>query len=83
LVQGNATSPDEVRTNPAGFEEYWSRIFEVQPKGSMWSANALMRFLFDWYYMRQYIFVRPRRILWWPGSDFGQASYEAEVDHAG
>ena len=79
LVQGETTSPDEVRTSPAGFEEYWRRLFERQPKGSMYSANPLARYLFDCYYMRLYIFVRPRRILWWPQGDFGRAPEELEV----
>jgi len=31
----------------------------------------------DWYYMRLYIFVHPRRVLWWPKGDFGRAPEEA------
>ena len=49
----------------------------------MYSANPLMRYLFDWYYMRLYIYVRPRRILFWPGANFGQKPNELEVDHVG
>jgi len=66
LVQGDAEITDEIKTSSAGFEDYWERIFTVQPAGKTYGSNALMRRLFDWYYMRLYIFVTPRRILWWP-----------------
>ena len=79
LVQGDAESPDEVRTSPAGFEDYWKRLFERQPAGEMYGGNALTRYLFDWYYMRLYVFVRPRRVLWWPGGDFGRTPERLEV----
>ncbi len=83
LVQGDAEVPDGIRTSLAGFEEYWKRLFERQPAGKMYGANALMRYLFDWYYMRLYVFVRPRRILWWSKGDFEQTPNEVEVDHVG
>ena len=83
LVQGSALVEDDVRTSPAGFEEYWARLFERQPAGKMYGANPLTRFLMDWYYLRLYIYVRPSRILWWPGADFGQKPNELEVDHVG
>lgn len=83
LVQGEALVEDDVRTSPAGFEEYWKRLFERQPAGKMYGANPLTRYLMDWYYMRLYIYVRPSRILWWPGADFGQKPNELEVDHVG
>ena len=83
LVQGDAVSPDEVRTSPAGFEDYWERLFERQPAGAMYGANPLARYLFDWYYMRLYLFVRPRRFLWWPDGDFGRPPQRLEADRAG
>ncbi len=83
LVQGEALVEDDVRTSPTGFEEYWKRLFERQPAGKMYGANALARYLMDWYYMRLYIYVRPSRILWWPGADFGQKPNELEVDRVG
>ena len=79
LVQGDAEAPEEVKTSPAGFEDYWGRLFGRQPAGDMYGANALTRYLFDWYYMRLYIFVRPRRVLWWPGGDFGRTPERLEV----
>lgn len=83
LVQGDAEITDQIRTSPAGFEDYWERLFTIQPAGKMYGANALTRYLMDWYYMRLYIFVRPRRILWWPEGDFGQSPNEVEVGHVG
>jgi hypothetical protein len=83
LVQGEAEAPDEIRTSPNYLREYWTRIFEVQPAGKVYGSNPLMRYLMDWYYMRIYIHVRPRRILFWPGGDFTRAPLEAEVDLVG
>lgn len=83
LVQGDAEAPDEIRTSPNHLPEYWRRLFEIQPAGKMYGSNRLMRYLMDWYYMRLYISVRPRRILFWPDGDFTQAPLEVEVDHVG
>ena len=83
LVQGDALVEDDLRTSPVGFEEYWKRLFRIQPANAMYGANALTRYLIDWYYMRLYSFVRPRRIHFWPGADFGQEPKELEVDHVG
>ena len=83
LVQGDAIVSEEVRTSVAGFEDYWKKLFRFQPAGKMYGSNALMRYLFDWYYMRLYIFVQPRRVLWWPNADFGQAPLEMEVRRVG
>jgi pyridoxamine 5'-phosphate oxidase-like protein len=83
LVQGNALVENEVRTSLRGFEEYWKRLFNMQPANGMYGANVLTRYLMDWYYMRLYIYVNPRRIIWWPGADFGQRPKELEVDHVG
>ena len=80
LVQGDAEAPDEIHTSPNEAREYWTRTFRIQPAGKMYSSNRLMRYLFDWYYMRLYIYVRPRRILIWPEGDFARAPREIEVD---
>jgi hypothetical protein len=42
----------------------------------LYTSNRLLRFLFDWYYMRLEIFVMPRRVLLWPRGDFAQAPVE-------
>jgi hypothetical protein len=81
LVQGDAEAPEEIRTSPGHLREYWHKIFRTQPAGKMYGANALMRYLFDWYYMRIYIYVKPKRILVWPDSDF--TNTPLEVDHVG
>lgn len=33
LVQGDAEITEEIKTSPAGFEDYWERLFRVQPAG--------------------------------------------------
>lgn len=57
LVRGRAHSPDEVRTGPAGLEDYWSRLYQRQPAGRIYGANAVTRRLMDWYYLRLVITV--------------------------
>jgi hypothetical protein len=81
LVQGDAEVPDEIKTSPNHLREYWKRLFRIQPAGKMYGANPLMRYLTDWYYMRLYIYIRPKRILVWPEGDFARAPLE--VDHVG
>lgn len=70
LVQADAEAPDRVVADPAGLEDYWrENILGRQPAGMTYSANAISRYLMDWYYMRIMIFARPRRITWWPKGD--------------
>ena len=76
LVQGDAEVSDEIKTSPNHLREYWRKIFRVQPAGKTYGANALTRYLLDWYYMRLYIYVKPRRILVWPKGDFTKAPLE-------
>jgi hypothetical protein len=83
LVQGDAKAPDEVMALVEGFEEDLRRLFRRQPASGFYSSNPLTRYLFDWYYMRLLIHVTPRRILWWPGGDFGRAPLEVEVPRVG
>jgi Pyridoxamine 5'-phosphate oxidase len=72
LVQGDAEAPDEVTASVEGFEDEVRRVFRRQPASGFYSSNPITRYLFDWYYMRLTIYVSPRRILWWPGGDFGR-----------
>lgn len=73
LVQGIAAAPDKITTSVTGLEDYWrDTIFRRQPASRLYSSNALMRYLTDWYYMRLVITVRPRIIRWWPSGDFSQ-----------
>jgi hypothetical protein len=83
LVQGEAEAPDAIQTSPDYLPEYWRRIFEIQPAGKVYGSNPPMRRLMDFYYMRLYIFVRPRRVLVWPDGDFGRQPQEVEVGHVG
>jgi Pyridoxamine 5'-phosphate oxidase len=76
LVQGDAEVPDEIHTSPYDLKEYWKRIWRIQPAGKSYGANALTRSLMDWYYIRLYIHVRPRRILVWPEGDFTKPPLE-------
>lgn len=79
LIQGDAEAPDEVDTSIRGFEDRLRLVFQRQPSGGIYSSNPLMRHYFDWYYMRLQIIVTPRRIRWWPGGDFTQATREIAV----
>jgi len=81
LVQGDAEAPDEIVTLDEETEELARVGFSRQPVGKMYSSNALLRYLFDWYYMRLLILVRPRRIVWWDHGDFGRIPQEVEVRH--
>jgi hypothetical protein len=83
LVQGDASAPDEVVTELRGFEDALRQVFERQPESGMYSANPLMRALFDWYYMRLMITVTPVRLLWWPRGDFGREPLQLEVAQGG
>lgn len=79
LVQGDAEVSDEVYPGASGMEDYWERIFTLQPAGAIYSSNFLTRYLMDMYYMRLHIFVKPRRVLWWPDGDFEKTPSEVEV----
>lgn len=83
LVQGDAEAPDEIAVSVKGLEDELEEAYRRQPAAGMYSSNPLLRYLFDWYYMRLMIHATPRRILWWPGGDFEQAPRELEVDRVG
>jgi hypothetical protein len=83
LVQGDATAPDRVETAIAGFEPQLLALFHRQPGGMIYSSHPLLRYLFDWYYMRLYIYVTPRRILAWPRGDMSQPPREVALRHVG
>ena len=70
LVQGDAEAPDEIQTGIAGTKEQLVNIAKRGPGGSMFSSNPLMRYLMDWYYIRIFIYVTPRRVYWWDHGDF-------------
>ena len=64
LVQGDAIAPDEILTSIDGFEKEVRMAIRRQPSGAIYSSNPLMRYYFDWYFMRLLITVTPKRILW-------------------
>lgn len=70
LVQGDAEAPKEIHTNLPGTKEQLVNLAKRQPAGSMFCGNPLMRYLMDWYYMRIFIYVTPRRAYWWDHGDF-------------
>ena len=80
LVQGDAVAPDQVGTSVAGFEEQLREVFRRQPASKMYSSNPLMRYLFDWYYMRLTIEITPRRILWWEKGDTSRLPHQVQDD---
>jgi general stress protein 26 len=79
LVQGDAEAPDQIVTWSEELEKYWRYIFKRQPAGKANSSNQLMRFLLDWYYMRLFVYVTPKRILKWANGDFKEKPYVLEV----
>jgi hypothetical protein len=62
LVRGTAVCPDEIATGTAGTEGYWARLQARQPASSSNSANAVSRWVMDFYYMRLHIIVTPTAI---------------------
>jgi nitroimidazol reductase NimA-like FMN-containing flavoprotein (pyridoxamine 5'-phosphate oxidase superfamily) len=83
LVQGDAEAPDELVTGTEEFEEMARLLFPRQPAAEAYSANWLMRRLFDWYYVRLAIRVTPRRILWWDSGDFTGVPHEKRTSDVG
>ena len=83
LVQGDAKAPEKIETSVAGFEEELRRVYHRQPASRIYSSNPLARRFMDWYFMRLSIYVTPRRILWWPGGDFGREPSELDMDYVG
>jgi len=81
LVQGDAIAPDEILTSIDGFEKEVRMAIRRQPSGAIYSSNPLMRYYFDWYFMRLLITVTPKRILWWERADFSMAPVCLEVGH--
>ncbi len=82
LIQADAEAPDEIITDFKGeLGEAGLVALRRQPAAEMYSSNPLMRYLFDWYYMRLIIYVTPRRILWWEHADFTQPAHELEVSY--
>src|SRR5215208_251817 len=67
LVQGTADIDD--RDLVANRERYWRESGEKLPATKEMHPPKLMRGLFNWYYTRVYVHVRPERVFVWPNGD--------------
>ncbi|HAF10231.1 MAG TPA: pyridoxamine 5'-phosphate oxidase [Chloroflexi bacterium] len=75
LIQGDAEAPEELGQLDERFESMTRLLFERQPFGItlMGALPGPLRHLADWYCWRILVYVRPRRIRWWPQGNFGRA----------
>ena len=80
LVQGDAEAPDEITAGFGDFSDQIKTIAKRQPDGKLFSGNPITRYLFDWYYMRLFIYMTPRRILWWDHGDFSTTPHEVTIE---
>jgi len=78
-VQGDAEAPDEVSTNFFGYDEQMRVLAGRQPDGKLFSSNPVTRYLFDWYYMRLFTYVTPRRVQWWDEGDLTSEPHEVTL----
>lgn len=69
LVQGPAHVDDADLV--ANRERYWRESGEKLPATKDMHPPALVRGLFNWYYTRLYVNVRPERVFVWRGGDIG------------
>ena len=46
---------------------------------ALFSGNPVTRYLFDWYYMRIFTYVAPRRVQWWDGGDLTSEPHEVTL----
>ena len=70
LVQGTAEVDD--RDLVANRERYWRESREKLPGTRDMHPPQLVRGLFNWYYTRVYVKVRPERVFVWPDGELGQ-----------
>ena len=61
LVQGAASSPEEIVTDVSGLPEYWTQLMRRQPSSKSLSSFVGRR-LMDFYYMRLIITVTPTTV---------------------
>lgn len=84
LVQGNAIVSEKVLTTfKEDLQKFGILAFERQPAAELYSRYALLRYLFDWYYMRLIVYVTPCRIQWWDSGDQNQVPQTMEVNDVG
>jgi pyridoxamine 5'-phosphate oxidase-like protein len=80
LVQGTAEVDD--RDLSANRERYWRESGEKLPATKEMHPPKLIRGLFDWYYARIYVHVRPERVFVWESGDIASPPtlLDAHVD---
>jgi len=83
LVQGHAAAPDKINTSIGAYEKEVKLVYRRQPSGAMWSSNPLLRWYFDWYFMRLEITITPPRILWWDRGDLSASPRVVEAADVG
>jgi hypothetical protein len=89
LVQGDARVMDGLVTKVDDIEPallpilaaQGRRLYHKQPGLRLYVANPLTRYVMAWYFIRQFVFVSPRRITWWPAGDFDAVPETLEVPH--
>ena len=67
LVQGTAAVDD--RDLEANRERYWRESVAKLPDTKSMHPPKFMRGMFNWYYARLYVHVRPERVYMWPDGD--------------
>lgn len=89
LFQGDARSPDQIFTGVAGLDpvlvghlaRQGRRLMGTQPGMRLYLANPLTRYIMEWYFIRVFIFVTPRRLTWWDDGDFERQPHYLELPH--
>jgi hypothetical protein len=80
LVQGDATVAELIDDPPWTYDMFRESV-RRQPRTRQFVRNPLARALFTFQFQRIAIYVQPRRILVWPGRDFGAAPTVVEVSY--
>lgn len=80
LVQGDA-EVGELLDSPPWAIEMFKTSLRRQPDSRRFIGNPIAQRLFQFYYQRIAILIRPRRILSWPRRDFAAEPIEIEVRH--
>jgi hypothetical protein len=70
LVQGTAEVDD--RNLVENRERYWRESWEKLPGMRSMHPPHVVRGIFNWYYTRLYVKVRPERVFVWPDGDVGR-----------
>lgn len=83
LVQGDAAVA-EILDYPPDIIGLFKTVAKRQPDSRRFTGNRVVRNLFDWYlFQRIALRVTPRRVLVWPGGDFGQVPQTIELADVG